>query len=134
MGMLESAAFQFDAPDARVRQVGVLGADVSVRAKAILPDSDFRPWSEPVLVTNLDGAAADSRTEESESPAIQPVGGCSDLTTLKNIGPKRAERLKAEGIADVSQVASLNPERLANILKISNTQAMEIIKDALEVK
>jgi len=53
-----------------------------------------------------------------------------ELTKIKGIGIKRAERLKAMGIVSAEDLAEINPEFLANNLGISEKMAFGWIKAA----
>lgn len=57
----------------------------------------------------------------------------NDLTLVKGIGPKTAEKLIEDGIKDITSLSVLRPDELAEILKINKRAALEIINSAKEL-
>ena len=53
-----------------------------------------------------------------------------DLTDVKHIGDKTAEKLREKGITTVEQLVLLRPEELAAILNVNLLKAKEILMDA----
>ena len=54
-----------------------------------------------------------------------------DLTELRGIGPKRAEKLKVAGIKDVKDLAESNPGNVAKALGFSEKRSSRLISEAL---
>ena len=53
-----------------------------------------------------------------------------ELTEVRGIGPRSAERLRAHGVSTVEQLILLRPEELSSILGVSLARAREILMDA----
>lgn len=53
-----------------------------------------------------------------------------DLTELRGIGPKRAEKLKVAGIKDVKGLAESNPGNVAKALGVSERRSSRLISEA----
>lgn len=69
--------------------------------------------------------------EEEESITVPEVA--VDLTELRGIGPKRAEKLKFAGIRDVKDLAESNPGNVAEALGFSQERASRLVSEALSL-
>jgi predicted flap endonuclease-1-like 5' DNA nuclease len=57
-----------------------------------------------------------------------------DLTELRGIGPKRAEKLKVAGIKDVKGLAESNPGNVAKALGFSEKRSSRLVSEALSLR
>jgi predicted flap endonuclease-1-like 5' DNA nuclease len=57
-----------------------------------------------------------------------------DLTELRGIGPKRAEKLKVAGIKDVKGLAESNPGTVAKALGFSEKRSSRLVSEALSLR
>lgn len=84
-------------------------ADVPVMAPPAAPEAEAAPAplaDEPIAAAApLDASPASLAVSE---PAPAPAGG-DQLTRMKGVGPKLAERLNALGITSFAQIAALSP-------------------------
>ncbi|MFB0523843.1 MAG: helix-hairpin-helix domain-containing protein [Candidatus Bathyarchaeia archaeon] len=53
-----------------------------------------------------------------------------ELTEVKGIGPKTAEKLREAGIENASDLADSNPETIAKALSLSEERSSSLIEDA----
>ena len=69
-------------------------------------------------------------TWEHETVTTATAPEAEDLTAVKGIGPKFAERLHAAGIQTVAQLLSTPASNLANTLAVSESRATAILEAA----
>ncbi|MDH5634679.1 MAG: helix-hairpin-helix domain-containing protein [Candidatus Bathyarchaeota archaeon] len=72
--------------------------------------------------------------EEQETTEVTPLQAPVDLTQVRGIGPKRAERLKAIGIKDIDDLVESDPAKIAKALSVSKKISSRLIPEALSEK
>jgi predicted flap endonuclease-1-like 5' DNA nuclease len=79
-------------------------------------------------------ASKETVTEEDEyltgRPEATLKGGTLELVKVKGIGSKMSKKMNTVGINDLRQLASSDPERIAESLGISKDRASRFIKNA----
>lgn len=130
----ESVSNRIDGIKRRIR-VSVPKGSLPLRNLAKRPKLGARP-------ERPEGSAQPTRPESPEQPEgpnqpeglerpLRPVrGGQTDLKDINGVGDRFAARLKKAGITQVSEVAKMQPEKLATILDTSVSRAGSIVAEA----
>ncbi len=90
-------------------------------------------WTRPkeITPTTLEAPAPPKPPEQpSAPPPSPPVKPLPEITNVKGIGPKRAEKLRELGIQTVADLAKSSTEELATKMKVSPKIVEKWIKEA----
>jgi len=55
------------------------------------------------------------------------------ITSLRNIGPKTAERLEEKGIKNVIELIEASPEKVAEAIGVTRERALKLIREAMKL-
>ena len=91
------------------------GADRASRNEALIkaPTAAEQSAIPTPAVSGLAGAAAGASIDANMKAAAATVDDADDLTQIKGVGPKIADKLKASGVTRFSQIAAWNEQDIA---------------------